>query len=76
MEAVGESIDDASITGQVKMSLLFNRSTSALSTKVETNDGVVTLSGKAKNTAESDLATKYVDDVNGVRSEKNQMTIE
>ncbi len=33
---VGEKIDDASITAQVKMTLLYHRSTSALNTKVET----------------------------------------
>jgi osmotically-inducible protein OsmY len=71
----GEKIDDASITAQVKMALLFHRSTSALSTKVETKHGVVTLSGKARNIAEKDLVTKLVEDVNGVKSVKNQMTV-
>ena len=75
-ETVGEKIDDASITAQVKMSLLFHRSTSAVNTKVETNNSVVTLSGKAKNTAEKDLVTKLVEDVKGVKSVKNQMTVE
>jgi osmotically-inducible protein OsmY len=72
----GEMIDDASITAQVKMALLFHRSTSALNTKVETKHGVVTLSGKAANAAEKDLASKIVNDVKGVKSVKNQMTIE
>ena len=72
----GEKIDDASITAQVKMTLLFHRSTSALNTKVETKHGVVTLSGKAGNAAEKDLVTKLVNDVKGVKSVKNQMTIE
>ena len=74
-DTVGEKIDDASITAQVKMSLLFHRSTSAVNTKVETNNSVVTLSGKAKNTAEKDLVTKLVEDVKGVKSVKNQMTV-
>jgi len=69
-------IDDASITAQVKMTLLFHRSTSALNTKVETNDGVITMSGKARNAAEKDLVTKLVNDVNGVKSVNNRMTIE
>jgi osmotically-inducible protein OsmY len=51
-ETTGEKIDDASITAQVKMSLLSHRSTSALKTKVETTDGVVTLTGVTKNAAE------------------------
>jgi len=73
---VGDKIDDASITGLAKMTLLYHRSTSALNTSVTTKNGVVTLTGKAKNAAEKDLATKYVNDVNGVKSVKNQMTIE
>jgi hyperosmotically inducible protein len=68
-------IDDASITAQVKMTLLYHRSTSALKTSVTTKNGVVTLSGTAKNAAEKDLATKFVKDVNGVKSVKNIMTI-
>jgi osmotically-inducible protein OsmY len=73
---VGEKIDDASITAQVKSSLMAHRSTSALHTKVSTADGVVTLSGIAKNAAEKSLVTKLADDVNGVNSVINNMTIE
>jgi osmotically-inducible protein OsmY len=75
-QTAGGTIDDASITGMAKMTLLYHRSTSALNTSVTTNNGVVTLTGKAKNAAEKDLATKYVNDVNGVKSVKNRMTIE
>ena len=42
----------------------------------ETKHGVVTLSGKAGNAAEKDLASKVVSDVHGVKSVKNRMTIE
>jgi hyperosmotically inducible protein len=75
MHTVTGKIDDASITAQVKMTLLYHRSTSALKTSVTTKNGVVTLSGKAKNAAEKDLATKFVNDVHGVKSVKNHMTI-
>ncbi len=71
----GEKIDDASITAQVKWSLLAHRSTSALKTKVETKDGVVTLTGNAKNAAEKSLVTKLVKDINGVASVVNNMTV-
>jgi hyperosmotically inducible periplasmic protein len=71
-----EWVDDASITALVKTSLLYHRSTSGLNTKVETNDGVVTLSGKAKNAAEKDLATKFASDVHGVKKVVNKMTVE
>ena len=76
VEGVGTSIDDASITALVKATLLYHRSTSALNTKVETKEGVVKLSGSAKNAAEMDLATKFVKDVHGVKSVVNNMIIE
>jgi len=75
-QTAGEKIDDASITAQVKGSLLSHRSTSAVSTKVSTTDGIVTVSGTAKNAAEKDLVTKLVNDINGVKSVVNNMTIE
>jgi hyperosmotically inducible protein len=75
-QTIGEKIDDASITAEVKMTLLLHRSTGVLRTKVETNDGVVTLGGQARNAAEKDLATKLVEDVHGVKSVVNNMTIE
>ena len=74
-ETMGEKIDDASITAQVKSSLLSHRSTSAIKTKVSTTDGVVTISGIAKNDAEKSLVTKLANDINGVTSVINNMTI-
>jgi len=73
---VGEKIDDASISAQVNMTLLNHRSTSVLNTSVKTKRGVVTVGGKARNAAEKELVTKLVADINGVKSVKNQMTIE
>ena len=73
---VGEKIDDASITAEVKSSLLTHRSTSALRTKVETTDGVETVSGAAKNSAEKSLVTRIVTDINGVTKVINNMTID
>jgi len=45
---MGERIDDASVTAQVKIALLFHRSTSALHTSVETKLGVVTVAARLK----------------------------
>lgn len=73
---MGEKIDDSSITTKVKMKLLGNKATSALNTKVETVDGVVTLTGKAKSSAEKELATKLAEEVKGVKSVNNDMKIE
>jgi hyperosmotically inducible protein len=71
----GDKIDDASITAEVKSSLMSHRSTSALNTGVSTTDGVVTLTGVAKNEAEKSLVTKLATDINGVTSVINNMTI-
>jgi len=76
IDDAAESVDDASITALVKMTLLYHRSTSALDTRVETNDGTVTLSGKAKNASEKALVTKFVKDVHGVKSVVNNMAVE
>jgi hyperosmotically inducible protein len=75
-ESTGEKVDDASITAQVKMTLLFHKGTSAVDTHVETNNGVVTLKGKANNGAEKDLVTKLVEDVHGVKKVVNNMTVD
>jgi osmotically-inducible protein OsmY len=72
---IGDKIDDASITAEVKSSLLSHHSTSALHTGVTTTDGVVTLSGIAQNDAEKSLVTKLATDINGVTSVINNMTV-
>lgn len=69
-------IDDASITAQVKMALLFDRATSVLNTQVSTTDGVVILRGVARNDAERALVDALVGDVRGVKGVENKMTIE
>jgi len=74
-ETMGDKVDDASITAQVKMAFLSHHSTSAFKTGVETRNGVVTLSGKASSGAGKDMATKVANDVNGVKNVVNNMTI-
>lgn len=72
---LGEKIDDASITSQVKFALLTHKSTSALKTKIKTVDGVVHVTGEAKTDAEKSLVTKLAKDVRGVNSVSNNMTV-
>jgi osmotically-inducible protein OsmY len=73
--SLGRKVDDSSITAQIKTSLLFHKSTSALATRVETKNGVVTLHGEAKNGAERDLVTKLSEDIEGVRHVNNRMVV-
>ena len=74
-QTVGEKIDDASITSQVKYALLSHKATSAVKTKVTTTDGAVSISGEALNDAEKSLVTKLAQSVRGVISVKNDMTV-
>lgn len=73
---IGDKIDDASITSQLKYALLSHKATSALKTKVDTKNGVIVITGKARSDAEKDLVTKLAQDVRGVQSVNNHMTVE
>lgn len=72
---LGDRIDDASITSQVKYALLTHKSTSALKTKVVTADGVVVVTGDAASEAEKSLVTKLARDVRGVNKVNNNMVV-
>ncbi|WP_404423020.1 BON domain-containing protein [Nibricoccus sp. IMCC34717] len=74
-QTLGETIDDASITSQVKFALLSHKATSALKTKVTTTEGVVVITGEAASDAEKTLVTKLATDVRGVGSVSNKMTV-
>ena len=55
--------------------MLSHKSTSALATKVTTNDGLVMITGVAGSDAEKSLVTKLAQDVRGTKSVHNKMTI-
>jgi osmotically-inducible protein OsmY len=74
-ETVGEDIDDASITGQLKLELLSHSATSALNTKVSTENGFVRISGEADSDAEKALVTELASTIRGVKSVENNMTV-
>jgi hyperosmotically inducible protein len=72
---IGDDMDDASITSQVKYSLMSHSGTSALSTKVVTENAVVNITGVAGSDAEKSLVTKLAQDTRGVKSVVNDMTV-
>lgn len=74
-DTVGDKIDDASITTQVKFALLRHKSTSAIKTKIVTDDGKIVITGEAGSDAEKSLVTKLAEDVRGVKSVSNTMTV-
>jgi osmotically-inducible protein OsmY len=73
--SLGDRIDDASITAQVKYALFTHESTSALKTSVKTRDGAVAIEGEAGSAAEKDLVTLLANGVRGVKMVTNQMTV-
>ena len=75
LKTLGARIDDASITAQVKTSLLFHKATRVLATRVSTRAGVVTLKGEVRNAEEKALVTRLAEDITGVKRVNNLMTI-
>lgn len=73
--AMGAEVDDASVTAQVRASLLIHRSTHLLAAKVKTQGGAVTLSGVAQDPGEKAMVTKLVNEIQGVKTVNNRMII-
>ena len=72
----GESIDDASITTQIKAKFAVDKTVSAMSITVDTdNGGMVTLSGEAKSKTESNRAASLARHIKGVKSVKNDIVV-
>jgi len=74
-QTIGEKIDDASITTQVKFAVLRQKSTHVIATKVTTRDGNVVIVGTATSDAEKAIVTKLAEGVRGVNSVRNDMSV-
>ena len=74
-KSVGETIDDGTITAQVKTSLLNDPEVGGLRIDVDTFKGVVTLSGAVKTAAERDKAVTLARKVGGVTDVKSTLQI-
>lgn len=66
---------DGWITMKVKTILAFHKHVSAADTDVNTQGGVVTLSGKADSQAQKQLTTEYAKDVEGVTEVRNNLVV-
>lgn len=73
--SVGEYIDDATITTQVKARMVENKSVDAAAISVETLNGTVMLSGFAKSSEEKATAEAIARKVNGVKLVKNEIAV-
>jgi osmotically-inducible protein OsmY len=74
-ETIGAYIDDSSITLSVKNAFVSNKNVDASSISVETLNGVMMLSGFAKNTLEKNTAEEVTNSIKGVKSVKNKIII-
>jgi len=72
---VGETIDDAGMTAMIKTGLLSDDRTEGFDINVDTIDGRVTLTGGADTQAAKLVATTIAQDVEGVVSVDNQLTV-
>jgi osmotically-inducible protein OsmY len=69
-------MDDAAITTKIKTEYAKDKLVSATKIKVDTNKGVVQLSGVAKSKAEADKAAEIAKNTKGVTSVKNDIKVE
>lgn len=72
---VGEYVDDASITTQVKAKFADDKTVSAMAISVETLRGTVQLSGFAKTAAERSQAEAIASRVKGVKAVQNNIAL-
>ncbi len=74
-ETVGASVDDTGITTLIKARMAESKLVSATSISVETLNGVVMLSGFAKDATEKSAAENIARGVKNVKSVKNEIAI-
>jgi len=73
--AAGEVIDDATITAKIKAALIDSTEVKALDVKVQTQKGVVQLSGFVTAQREIDKAVEIAKSVRGVQEVQNKMSL-
>lgn len=74
-KTVGDTIDDATITGRVKTALLNDPEVAGLKIDVDTFKGVVTLSGAVKTQAEANKAMTIARQTPGVSDVKSTLQV-
>ena len=74
-ETVGAYIDDTAITTTIKSRFVESRVVDASSISVETLNGIVMLSGFAKNSNEKSTAGSIASNASGVKGVRNEITV-
>ncbi len=70
-----EVMDDAGISAKVKAGLAQDAELSAIKIDVDTRNGIVTLNGPVKNEVARERAARIAQEVKGVNSVVNQLTV-
>jgi osmotically-inducible protein OsmY len=73
--SLANSLNDVTTSATIKSKLLWNRYTQGLDIDVNTQNNVVTLSGKSDREAGSELAERLAGNTQGVREVRNQIEI-
>lgn len=73
--SASDKVDDAAITAKVNASLATDKDLSAIKIDVDTQNGVVTLSGPAPTATAKARAAEIARGVKGVNSVNNQLTV-
>lgn len=74
-DQAGQAIDDAAITTTIKGKYLADDTLKGLDISVETDQGVVMLTGSVQNDAARDLATQIAKGVDGVVNVNNELKV-
>ncbi|MDQ3195741.1 MAG: BON domain-containing protein [Pseudomonadota bacterium] len=72
---IGRAVDDGIITGKVKTALVADAEIKGLMIDVDTNRGVVTLSGQVETMAQLDKVMKIAGQTQGVNAVNNQLSV-
>ncbi len=70
-----QSVGNATLTARVKSKLLMNGNTGGMAINVDSEKGVVTLSGEVKSSEEKDLAVKLASNTSGATSVTDELVV-
>ena len=73
--AAGQGLDDSALTTKVKTALLADDKVKGLNINVDSNNGTVTLTGKAGSPEEKNQALKIVRGVEGVKNVEDRIAV-
>lgn len=75
-ETLGQNIDDTTITTTVKAKLAAEKGSTLTRVGVDTNRGIVTLTGVVASASDRALAERVTREVGGVKGVKNNLQIQ